>query len=225
MALNTCGMLSRGIKIACFTKKTPNFWGLRSQNPKASCSWGYRPGLPSAICLTYTCVPNMSPNLDICTFLTLVNHTTASGLPLNDIFAPQKVSVSKISDDVIACDLRFGPPQSKILATPIVEVCLCVRFFLLKPFNCYIVHHCSLSLISCSSCHREVWRKASHKNAIERVSTLFHQALVTWYVTVALFNVLSSFVGYGFLKFGLFLCTSYLYCNSQIPQSTVIYPY
>ena len=38
---------------------------------------------------------------------------------------PQKVPFSKISDDVIACDLWFGPPQLKILATPIY---LTVRF-------------------------------------------------------------------------------------------------
>ena len=42
----------------------------------------------------------------------------ASDLPFYDIFAPQKITFSKISDDVIACDLWFGPPQSKILATP-----------------------------------------------------------------------------------------------------------
>ena len=45
-------------------------------------------------------------------------QATASDLPFYDIFAPQKVTFSKISDDVIACDLWFGPPQSKILATP-----------------------------------------------------------------------------------------------------------
>ena len=28
----------------------------------------------------------------------------------HDIFAPQKLSFLKISDDVIACDLWFGPP-------------------------------------------------------------------------------------------------------------------
>ena len=45
--------------------------------------------------------------------LTVVNHTTATGHPFYDIFVPQKVPVSKISDDVIACDLRFPPPQTK----------------------------------------------------------------------------------------------------------------
>ena len=34
---------------------------------------------------------------------------------------PQKVTISKISDDVIACDLCFAPPKSKILATPMSE--------------------------------------------------------------------------------------------------------
>ena len=39
--------------------------------------------------------------------------TTASDLLFYDIFAPQKVPFLKISDDVIACDLRFGPPPIK----------------------------------------------------------------------------------------------------------------
>ena len=34
------------------------------------------------------------------------------------MFAPQKNSFFENSDDVVACDLWFGPPQSKILATP-----------------------------------------------------------------------------------------------------------
>ena len=38
------------------------------------------------------------------------NQASASDLPLYDIFAPQKVPLSKISDDVIACDLWFAPP-------------------------------------------------------------------------------------------------------------------
>ena len=43
-----------------------------------------------------------------------------SDLPSYDIFVPQKVPLLKIFDDVIACDLWFGPPyQPKILATPI----------------------------------------------------------------------------------------------------------
>ena len=37
-------------------------------------------------------------------------RATASDLPFYDIFAPQKVPFLKISDDVIACHLWFGPP-------------------------------------------------------------------------------------------------------------------
>ena len=36
--------------------------------------------------------------------------------PFHDIFVPQKVPLSKVSDDVIVCDLWFAPPQSKTLA-------------------------------------------------------------------------------------------------------------
>ena len=49
-------------------------------------------------------------------------QATASDLPFYDIFAPQKVSFLKISDDVIVCDLWFAPPQSKILATSMTRV-------------------------------------------------------------------------------------------------------
>ena len=51
-------------------------------------------------------------------FLVTCQHqATAFDLPFYDIFAPTKNSCFEVSDDVIACDLRFGPPQSKILAT------------------------------------------------------------------------------------------------------------
>ena len=42
----------------------------------------------------------------------------ASDLPFYEIFAPQKLPFLKITDDVVACDLWFGPPPIKILATP-----------------------------------------------------------------------------------------------------------
>ena len=51
----------------------------------------------------------------------------ASDLSFYDIFASQKVAFLKISDDVIAYDLWFGPPQSKILATPMVLTKLLLR--------------------------------------------------------------------------------------------------
>ena len=79
----------------------------------------------------YTSLLNTSSKSDFYTFQQLVfapspftkilakcHQATASDLPFYDIFAPQKDTFSKISDDVIACDLWFGPPQSKILATP-----------------------------------------------------------------------------------------------------------
>ena len=40
-------------------------------------------------------------------------QATASDLPFYDIFAPQKVSLLKIPDEVIACDLWFAPPNQK----------------------------------------------------------------------------------------------------------------
>ena len=65
----------------------------------------------------YTSLLNTSSKLDIYTFyyrfspspftkiLVKCQQATASDLPFYDIFAPQKVPFSKISDDVIACDL------------------------------------------------------------------------------------------------------------------------
>ena len=41
------------------------------------------------------------------------NQVTASDLPFYKTFGPQKVSLLKISDDVIACDLWFGLPPIK----------------------------------------------------------------------------------------------------------------
>ena len=45
----------------------------------------------------------------------LVNcqQATASDLSFFDIFAPQKVPLLKIPDDVIACDLWFAPPPNQ----------------------------------------------------------------------------------------------------------------
>ena len=76
---------------------------------------GFAPISPFVIRLSYTSLLNTSPNWDISP-LTLVNHTTATVHPFHDIFVPQKLS--KMSDDVIACDL-WSPTQSKTLATPV----------------------------------------------------------------------------------------------------------
>ena len=44
-----------------------------------------------------------------------------SDIPFYYIFAPQQVPLLEISDDVIASDLWFPTPQSKILATSMLE--------------------------------------------------------------------------------------------------------
>ena len=50
-----------------------------------------------------------------------IDNRQYSDLLFCDIFALQKVLFLKTSDDVIACDLWLGPPpQSKILATPMI---------------------------------------------------------------------------------------------------------
>ena len=73
--------------------------------------------------LNYTSLLNKSPNLDIFVLdlipLSLAkswyvpNQAPASDLLFCDIFVSQKVSLTKISDDVIASDLWFGPPNQK----------------------------------------------------------------------------------------------------------------
>ena len=47
-------------------------------------------------------------------------HALAADLPFYNIFVLKKVPPSKISDDVIVCDLWFAPPppNQKVLATP-----------------------------------------------------------------------------------------------------------
>ena len=58
----------------------------------------------------------LNARLPIYTFssVTLVKQTTGSGHPFYDIFVQQKVPLLKISDDVIACDRWFGPPNQKL---------------------------------------------------------------------------------------------------------------
>ena len=124
------------IKIAVFSKKLtknrPTAVGLAPRPPKPLAAGGSAPRPPSVQRLRYTTVLNTSPKLDISTFQKLLKSlslckillkcqpATISDLPSYDIFDPQKVPLLKIFDDVIACDLWFGPSyQSKILATPI----------------------------------------------------------------------------------------------------------
>ena len=98
---------------------------------------GFAPRPPSIIRLNYS-THIYSTRLLIWTFLdfnnwfklsllneflvTCQHQATASDLPFYDIFAPTKNSCFEVSDDVIACDLWFGFPQSKILATPMVVI-------------------------------------------------------------------------------------------------------
>ena len=120
MVLNSYGMWSKGIEIACFSKTLPSFWELSAQTPKASDSWGLRPQSP--VCDTFE-LPYFTWHVSQFKYfhiLTLVNQTTAFGFPFYDIFAQPKVTFSKVSDDVIAYTLWFFPPKSKILATRMV---------------------------------------------------------------------------------------------------------
>ena len=112
-------------------KNRPAAEGLCPQTPIAISGWGLCPQTTVSDTFEYSSLLNTSSKLDFYTFQQLVfalfftkilakcHQATASDLPFYDIFAPQKITFSKISDDVIACDLWFGPPpQSKILATP-----------------------------------------------------------------------------------------------------------
>ena len=70
------------------------------------------PDPPSVISLSYTGFLKTSPTLRICTFQLYYLKPSP--------FAKYWLSANRqIFDDVIACDLWFRPPQSKILATPI----------------------------------------------------------------------------------------------------------
>ena len=112
MALNTCETRSSDVKTAFFQKVMKN----RPQTP---------------VCDTfefqYTSLLNTSPNFGHFHILTIglkpplqnefvvtrQHQVTASDLPVYDIFAPQKNSSFELSDDVIVCDLWFGPSPIK----------------------------------------------------------------------------------------------------------------
>ena len=76
-------------------------------------------------------------------------HSTISSLQ-------QKIPVS---DDVIACDLRFGPPpQSKILATPTPGKTL-GRNYLNPKVHSLNVHLAETTLPEITSARRLIWQK------------------------------------------------------------------
>ena len=72
-------------------------------------------------CLPYTTFKNESDldlqdqdhSKNVIFKIKIVPISAASELPFYDIFATQTVPLSKISDDVIACDLWFCPPPIK----------------------------------------------------------------------------------------------------------------
>ena len=102
-----------------------SFWPPPLQNP--AYTTGSASKTPSLKRMSYTSLLNTSPNLNILTF-GKPGHSFSSSLlhkKICDIFVLRhlcspKIFSFKISNDVIACDLWFGPLQSKILATPMV---------------------------------------------------------------------------------------------------------
>ena len=103
MALNMCEMWFNGIKIAFFSKKFQKIaqqLGASPPDPRLWYVW---------VTLAF------SKPLQSYVFA-LFNYISLSPLP-----SPKSwLSANReIFDDVIACDLWFRPPQSKILATPI----------------------------------------------------------------------------------------------------------
>ena len=66
-----------------------------------------------------------------------------SDLPSYDIFVPQKVSLLKIFDDVIACDLWFRPPNQKFWLR--LRVGNCLKNFFEDLF--FLKSTCCLSLV------------------------------------------------------------------------------
>ena len=103
-------------KNSCFfqkiTKNRPTAGGFAPRPQSLRPLGAPPPHFPSVICLSYTGFLKTSPKLRICTFQLYWFKPSP--------FAKSWLSANKqIFDDVIACDLWFKPPQSKVLATPI----------------------------------------------------------------------------------------------------------
>ena len=110
MALSTCELWSNGIKMAGFSKKSCK---------KSHSGWKIRPQTPIYDTFKFSSLLNTSPNLHF--FWEGLSPFPAAKswlrtTPGHKIFVPQKVPLLKIFDDVVACDVWFGSPQSKILA-------------------------------------------------------------------------------------------------------------
>ena len=123
MALNKCELRSNGIKIASFfLQKSHTGLELSPQStPRPRLWWAWVTLVYSTHLPIYTFILfifGLSPFPRTKSWLRANTQATASYLPIHNIFVPQKVPVSQISEDVITCNLWFGPPQLKILATP-----------------------------------------------------------------------------------------------------------
>ena len=106
-------------------QKSPSGWGLCPQTPIAIGGWGLCPQTPVSDTFEYTSLLNTSSKLDFYTFQQLVFalslHQNSGKVPSGYGFrssilrylCPQKITFSKIFDDVIACDLWFGPPPNQ----------------------------------------------------------------------------------------------------------------
>ena len=135
MAVNMFELLSNGIKIAFFFQKHYKKSPSGPQTPIASGDWELRPQIPvcDALVLHYF-TQHISRFKRFCfstfgsrplplakSWLRAKHQAPLVDLLFYDIFAPQKLLLSKFSDDVISCG--FGPPlQSKILATPMLQL-------------------------------------------------------------------------------------------------------
>ena len=124
---NLFELWSNGIKIAFFPKnykKLLSGCGFRPKTPIASSGWELCPQIPA--CDTFELHNfdqfvsqftlfsfGLSPLPIAKAWLCANTQVMASDLSIYNIFVPQKVSHSKISDDVIACDLWFGLPPIK----------------------------------------------------------------------------------------------------------------
>ena len=95
-------------KRACFSKNRQASGGFAPRPSKPLAIGDSAPRPPSMMRLSYTSLLAHVSHFGNFHLLILVNHTTSSGLPFYDIFVPQKNLLSKISDDVIACNFGFG---------------------------------------------------------------------------------------------------------------------
>ena len=143
MALNMCELWFNGIKIASFAKKIqkivqqlgvsrpdPHSLQQLGAPPPDSLQWYVWVALVCSICLpiyTFYFRFKYSPYSKI--LVMCQTQASASDLPIDNIFGPRKVPLSKIYDGVIACDSWFTPHQKTWL-----------RFWLATENSLAVVH-------------------------------------------------------------------------------------